>query len=180
MNVIPPAMQPVATRFLGMTQTQIERILAEERGERWDLRFLRLADEVASWSKDPKHRVGAVLADPHNRVVGIGYNGFPDRYPDDPAMLASEAKHEGMVHAEMNAILNCPVPVRGCTLYSTHSPCRPCQPMIVQAGIIRAVWWEPDARWRAKHPVNAVLWDTIAIKAVPRPSEAVPGASFCL
>lgn len=168
------------TRFLGMTRTQIERVLAEERGERWDMRFLQLADTVAAWSKDPRHRVGAVLVDDRNRVVGIGYNGFPDSFKDDPAMLASDDKHEAMVHAEMNAILNCPVPTRGLTLYCTHSPCRPCQPMIVQSGIVRGVWWQPTEAWAAKHPLNSVLRDTIAYQAVPRPADSIPGASFSM
>jgi dCMP deaminase len=127
------------------------------RRDKWDRRFLALAEQVASWSKDPKVQVGAVLADDRNRVVGIGYNGFPDKFPDYAAMLATKAKHLAMIHAELNAILNCPVPTHGLTLYCTHSPCGPCQPMIVQAGIKRLVCPWPDAAWQAKHPLGPVL-----------------------
>ena len=60
--------------------------------EKWDRRFLRLAREVASWSKDPSTKVGAVLVDPlDNTIVSLGYNGFPRRvknaYPVDTQSL---------------------------------------------------------------------------------------------
>jgi dCMP deaminase len=170
------------TSDLGKTTLQIERERREERGERWDMRFLQLADTVAQWSKDPKHKVGAVLVDDHQRIMGVGYNGFPDRCDDDPRTLASDRKHEAMVHAEMNAILNCPVPTRGLTCYSTHSPCVTCQPMIVQAGLVRLVYWSPTAAWQAKHPINSVIWGTRGIthRSVQRPDTAVPGSSFSL
>ena len=49
---------------------------------KWDVRFLRLAREVSTWSKDGTG-VGAVVADPKHRVVGLGYNGFPSGIEDN-------------------------------------------------------------------------------------------------
>lgn len=43
----------------------------------WDRRFLKIAREVATWSKDPSTQVGAVIVDPDQRVVSLGYNGPP-------------------------------------------------------------------------------------------------------
>ena len=48
----------------------------------WDLRFLDLAKLVSTWSQDPSTKVGAVIADSDNRIVSIGYNGFPKGIKD--------------------------------------------------------------------------------------------------
>lgn len=121
-----------------------------QRRNKWARRFLEMADGVALWSKDEDKKVGAVLVDGRRRVVGVGYNGFPDTVFDDPELLAGpgEGKAPFMVHAEMNAILNCPVSTQGLSLFVTHHPCTKgdtnCAKLVVQAGI-REVWtWEPD------------------------------------
>lgn len=102
----------------------------------WSRRFLRLALEVASWSKDPKGGVGAVLVDERKRVVGLGFNGFPDRIPDDEALLNDpEAKLPRMIHAEVNAVLNATRSVHGASLFTTLTPCAECAKLIIQAGI---------------------------------------------
>ena len=44
---------------------------------KWDRRMLGLVNLIATWSKDPSTRVGAVIVDAKNRVVSLGYNGFP-------------------------------------------------------------------------------------------------------
>ena len=43
---------------------------------KWDVRFLKLAHEVASWSKDPSTKVGCVLVK-GKKVISVGYNGLP-------------------------------------------------------------------------------------------------------
>src|SRR5579871_1259209 len=109
----------------------------------WCDRFLRLAEEVASWSKDPKGGVGAVLVDDRKRVVALGFNGFPDRIPDDAALLVDQAaKLPRMIHAEMNAVLNAVAPVHGATLFTTLAPCAECAKLLIQAGIV-AVYRRP-------------------------------------
>jgi deoxycytidylate deaminase len=40
---------------------------------RWDVRFLELAKHVASWSKDPRTKVGAVLVNDTNQVLSLGF-----------------------------------------------------------------------------------------------------------
>jgi dCMP deaminase len=111
----------------------------------WTRRFLRLALEVASWSKDPKGGVGAVLVDERKRVVGLGFNGFPDRIPDDDALLRdADAKLPRMIHAEMNAVLNATRSVHGSSLFTTLTPCAECAKLIIQAGIA--------AVYRLPHP----------------------------
>ena len=114
----------------------------------WADRFLRLAEEIASWSKDPKGGVGAVLVDERKRVIGLGFNGFPDRIADDPALLNDQAaKLPRMIHAEVNAVLNATVSVRGASLFTTLAPCAECAKLLIQAGVV-AVYRRPHPEHR--------------------------------
>ena len=44
--------------------------------EKWHRRFLRLAAEIAEFSKDPSTKVGCILVR-DRRIISTGYNGFP-------------------------------------------------------------------------------------------------------
>lgn len=102
----------------------------------WKQRFLRLAIEVASWSKDPKGGVGAVLVDQRKRVIGLGFNGFPDRIADtEDLLLNQDEKLPRMIHAEMNAVLNATRSVHGAAMFTTRTPCAECAKLIIQAGV---------------------------------------------
>lgn len=106
--------------------------------KRWDKKGMGLAKHIALWSKDPSTKVGAVIFDGYNRVLGVGYNGFPRGVPDDEELLNDrEQKYPRTVHAELNAILNSGV--GGRTLYCTLHPCAPCAGPIIQYGIERVV-----------------------------------------
>jgi len=50
---------------------------------KWDIRFLDLAKLVSTWSKDPSTKIGAVITDRDNKIVSLGYNGFPKKVADD-------------------------------------------------------------------------------------------------
>lgn len=107
---------------------------------KWDIRFLRLAREVASWSKDPSTQVGAVLVSPDRHDVFFGYNGFPKRLEDNEERLKNrDLKLLYTIHAEMNAILNAKRSVDGFTAYTTFIPCDVCAIHLIQAGIDRIV-----------------------------------------
>ena len=43
---------------------------------KWDTRFLKLAKEIATWSKVPSTQVGAIGVK-DRRILATGYNGFP-------------------------------------------------------------------------------------------------------
>jgi dCMP deaminase len=134
-------------------------------------RFLRLAGEVASWSKDPKGGVGAVLVDERKRVVGLGFNGFPDRIADDETLLNDpDAKLPRMIHAEMNAVLNATSSVRGSALFTTLTPCAECAKLIIQAGVA-AVYRLPHPeqrhrRWTASFETAAAILAEAGIPVV--------------
>ena len=103
----------------------------------WTPRMLDLAELVAGWSKDPSTQVGAVIADPMNRIVSQGFNGLPRGVADGP--LDRDEKHRRTIHAEVNAVLFAQRPLADCTLYVTHHPCARCAAVIIQAGIRRVV-----------------------------------------
>ena len=109
---------------------------------KWDTRFLELSESIATWSKDPSRGVGAVIVSPMKQVLATGYNGLPRGVEDHPERLERPVKYDLIVHAEMNAIIQCArngiTPV-GATMYSSFSPCIHCTLSIVQAGIARVV-----------------------------------------
>lgn len=102
--------------------------------EKWDLRFLDLADHISNWSKDPSSKVGCVIVRPDNTIATTGYNGYP-RGMNDSTVADRDTKLKYTIHAEMNAILASHEPVRGYRLYCTMPPCDRCAVHIIQAGI---------------------------------------------
>jgi len=106
--------------------------------EKWHLRFLRLAHEVASWSVDPSTKVGCVLVR-DRRVISTGYNGFPRNISDNfERLMDREKKYEITVHAEVNAITTAAlhgVSTDDCSAYVTFSPCSRCAAVLINAGI---------------------------------------------
>jgi dCMP deaminase len=107
----------------------------------WDLWFLGMARYVASASKDPSTKTGAVIIDAKRRIVSVGYNGFARGVDDDPARYADrETKYRMVVHAEVNAILFAGRSLDVCTLYTVpFQSCAPCAALVIQSGIKRCV-----------------------------------------
>jgi dCMP deaminase len=107
---------------------------------KWHKRYINLAKETSTWSKDPSRKIGAVIVGEHGQILSQGYNGFPrgvfdlpDRYDDRPT------KYKYVVHAEMNAIYNATlngVKCHGSSLYVWGLPvCSECAKGIIQVGI---------------------------------------------
>lgn len=97
---------------------------------------MELAELVASWSKDPSRKIGAVIVRPDRTIASVGYNGFPRGVVDTEARYDDrEVKYQLVVHAEANAILSAGESVKGMTLYGTLYPCCECAKLIIQSGI---------------------------------------------
>lgn len=111
----------------------------------WDKRFLRVAVEVASWSKDPKRKVGCVIVDENNRILSSGHNGLPKQL-DAIRKVPNSVKNALTIHSEINALANIRSEVDTTTLesvtaYITYPPCVDCARMLVaNLGITRVVW----------------------------------------
>jgi len=111
-----------------------------ERQDRWDRRYVGLAQHVAGWSKDPSTKVGAVLVRPNNSVASTGFNGFPPGHDDSPELyLNREYKYKHVVHAEDNAINFFCGTCAGFTLYTSFPTCPDCMELAGKAGIKRVV-----------------------------------------
>ena len=100
----------------------------------------------AKRSKDPNTQVGACIVDKNNKIVGIGYNGFPIGCSDDElpwegnAEKENDSKYLYVVHAEANAILNSTKDLHGARMYIGLFPCNECAKLIIQSGINEIVY----------------------------------------
>jgi len=118
---------------------------------KWDIRYLRLAEEVGTWSKDPSSQIGAVAIGSKGQVLAQGYNGFPRGIMDSTMRLADrESKYKYIVHAEQNLIYNATfngVNLDGSTIYVTGLPtCSECAKGVIQVGIKRVVMPVQDVK----------------------------------
>lgn len=112
----------------------------------WDEYFMGIALLSSMRSKDPSTQVGACIVSPEKKIVGVGYNGFPIGCSDDELPWEREGewkdtKYPYVCHAELNAILNSPLPsLKGATLYVALFPCNECAKAIIQTGIRKVVY----------------------------------------
>ena len=136
--------------------------------DKWNKRFMELAFLVASWSKDPSTKTGAVIVGPDKEIRSTGYNG-PVRGVDDDIKerLERPTKYDFFEHAGRNALYNAcltGVSVKGCTLFATHAPCVDCARAIIQSGIQTVITNKividektPKNTWRDKLSVSAQM-----------------------
>lgn len=134
--------------------------------DKWDLRFLALADHVGQWSKDPSTKVGSVIVDPMRRVVSMGYNGLAQGVEDSPERLNNrETKYKVIIHSEQNSLIFAQRSVVGCTIYTNPlMPCARCASMIIQAGITRVVAPLSDnSRWLEDFILAGQMFDEAGV-----------------
>lgn len=107
--------------------------------------FMSLAMLSARRSKDLSTQVGACIVNDKNRIIGLGYNGFPNgckrSFPMSRDGDFMNTKYAYMVHAEVNAIMNATAPTDGATMFCTLYPCNECAKTIIQAGIKKLYYW---------------------------------------
>lgn len=142
--------------------------------EKWDRRFLRLAREVSSWSKDPRTRVGAVAV--RDRVIlSTGFNGMPRGMSDTPERLEDrEFKLAHTIHAEQNCIYNAGrigARLEGSDLFVYGLPiCSDCAKAAVQAQVSRVVMCQETfsdrPEWERSYEVSRAMFDEVGVGAV--------------
>ncbi|MCR5301480.1 MAG: dCMP deaminase family protein [Lachnospiraceae bacterium] len=115
----------------------------------WDEYFMAVAKLAGMRSKDPNTQVGACIVSSDNKILSMGYNGFPRGCSDDEFPWAREGealstKYVYTVHSELNAILNYRGgSLEGAKLYVSLFPCNECAKAIIQSGI-RTVIYDSD------------------------------------
>ena len=112
----------------------------------WDEYFMGVALLSAERSKDPNTQVGACIVNPKNKIVGVGYNGFPtgcsdDEFPWNREGDLLDTKYPYICHAELNAVINkISSDLYDCRLYVALFPCNECAKVIIQAGITEVIY----------------------------------------
>ena len=113
----------------------------------WDEYFMAVAKLAGMRSKDPNSQVGACIVSQDNKILSMGYNGFPIGCSDDDFPWGRDGsdpldtKYFFVTHSELNAILN----FRGTTLeesklYVSLFPCNECAKAIIQSGIKHVIY----------------------------------------
>lgn len=101
----------------------------------WTDYFLGLAKVVSQRSHDSQTQHGCVITDSHNRILGVGYNGFPRGLKDNDLPNTRPNKYPWMIHAERNALSNCIVRPDNGIAYVTGQSCNDCIMALWQEGV---------------------------------------------
>lgn len=111
--------------------------------------FLMMAKVASLRSTCFSRQVGAVLVDENNYVLATGYNGPPKGVGNcDPCKRLNSNVGEGLldrcmaVHAEQNALLQCPDMRAISTIYATVSPCLTCIKLLLNTPCKRIVFMD--------------------------------------
>lgn len=129
---------------------------------------------VASWSKDPSTKVGAVIIPKDSDVPIIGWNGFPRKVKDKKKRYADRnIKYEIVCHAEENAILNAAkhgICLDGAKIYISHPPCNRCSKLIANSGIKKVIYKdvkkEEKIRWEKISNFSNLIFRESGVKIV--------------
>ena len=113
----------------------------------WDEYFMGVAMLSGKRSKDPNTQVGCCIVSKENKILSMGYNGFPNGCSDDEFPWAREGedpletKYIYSTHSELNAILNYGGgSLKGSKLYVSLFPCNECAKAIIQSGIAEVIY----------------------------------------
>lgn len=112
----------------------------------WDEYFMGVAILSGMRSKDPNSQVGCCIVSQDNKILSMGYNGFPkgcsdDEFPWDREGDTLDTKYVYVAHSELNAILNYSGgSLAGAKLYVSLFPCNECAKAIIQCGIKEVIY----------------------------------------
>ena len=113
----------------------------------WDEYFMGVSLLSSMRSKDPSTQVGACIVSDENKIMAVGYNGFPRGCNDDDfpwersAENQNDTKYPFVCHAELNAILNAGgQDLRGARIFVALFPCNECAKAIIQSGIKEVIY----------------------------------------
>ena len=115
----------------------------QQKQQKYDRAYLRMAQEWAQLSHCTRKKVGALIVK-DRMIISDGFNGTPTGF-ENPCEDEDNYTKWYVLHAEANAILKVAKSTNNCkdaTLYLTHSPCKECSKLILQSGITRVVFKE--------------------------------------
>jgi dCMP deaminase len=137
--------------------------------ERWDRRFLKLAQAVSDWSRDPSTKVGAVAV-LDRRILATGYNGLPRGVADTAERLETrELKYQMVAHAEANLLAHAAhagTSLNECTVYVwPFHPCGSCAGLLINSGVARVVIPELEVpeRWAFNFSLARTMFEEAGV-----------------
>lgn len=136
----------------------------------WDEYFMSVAILAGMRSKDPNSQVGACIVSSDNKILSMGYNGFPRGCSDDEFPWARQGntldkKYLYVVHSELNAILNYRGgSLEGAKMYVSLFPCNECAKAIIQAGIKTIVYDEDKYHDEPAYIASRRLLDAAGVR----------------
>lgn len=140
----------------------------------WDEYFMGVAYLSGMRSKDPNTQVGACIVSKDNKILSMGYNGFPNGCSDDEFPWEKEGEEElstkypFVTHSELNAILNYRGgSLEGTKLYVTLFPCNECAKAIIQAGIKMVVYDSDKYKGTLANLASKKMFDAAGVKYQP-------------
>lgn len=148
-----------ATKRQIVCARETRRRIVKTTNNKWDKRFMEMAEQISTWSSCLRRKVGSVVVR-DKRILTTGYNGAAcgilscverNECIRNKLKIESGTRQEMCyaIHAEQNAIAQAAkmgIPLEGATIYVTHQPCSVCARMIINSGIKRIVYKEgyPD------------------------------------
>jgi len=136
----------------------------------WDEYFMGVALLSGYRSKDPNTKVGACIVNKKNKIVGVGYNGFPIGCSDEELPWGREgdflnSKYPYVCHAELNAILNSiSRDLEGCRIYVGLFPCHECAKAIIQSGIRELIYLSDKYSGTDSNRASKKMFDMAGVK----------------
>lgn len=124
--------------------------------EKHKRRMFALCDLVKTWSECPEGRQHAcILTIDGKWVVSTGFNGVleSDCLVKSACKAWSKKEMQGnclAIHAESNAIKNCPISTIGLIAYVSKEPCFDCMKLFREFGIT-TVYWQEEKRIRGEY-----------------------------
>ena len=148
---------------------------------KWSERYLNLAKEISTWSKDPSKKIGAVAVGSKGQVLSQGFNGFPRGIKDtDKRLNVREEKYRYVVHGEMNCIYNAchnGVSLDGATLYVYGLPvCSECAKGVIQVGIKKVIMQYDEAvpTWEESYKITEAMFKEAGVMALRYGPDGAP------
>lgn len=139
----------------------------------WDEYFMGVAHLSGMRSKDPSTQVGACIVSSDNKILSMGYNGFPmgcsdDMFPWEREGEELDTKYPFVTHSELNAILNYRGgSLEGTKIYVSLFPCNECAKAIIQAGIRTVVYDSDKYEGTPGNRASKRMFDAAGVSYVP-------------
>ncbi len=139
----------------------------------WDEYFMGVAQLSGMRSKDPNTQVGACIVSGDNKILSMGYNGFPNGCSDEDFPWEREGgeldtKYPFVTHSELNAILNYRGgSLEGTKIYVSLFPCNECAKAIIQAGIKKVVYDSDKYIGTPANRASKRMFDAAGVEYIP-------------